>query len=227
VLATCGACTLHHRSARSRVHDVAIGIACSRAWSASSSGPESSWLAAGLALALTWTGAHGCDDDDHDDGDGSWSDEDGGAGPIAIEHVTVLPMTGDDEEVVDPTVLIAGGRIEAIGPAGEVELPSGVLRVDGSEKWLMPALADSHVHVENERLMRFLVADPDLPDGSVDDRGTVEPGKRADLLLLDGDPRQNIAATREIAAVIVRGRLLGRDDLDRMLEDLSARAAAR
>jgi imidazolonepropionase-like amidohydrolase len=127
----------------------------------------SSWTAAGLAFALTWFGGLGCDDDEHDDEDGAWSDA--GAGPVAIEHVTVLPMTGDDEEVIDATVLVASGRIEAIGPTGEVELPSGVGRVDGRGKWLMPALADSHVHVENDRMMRLLLGDPDLPEGSVDD----------------------------------------------------------
>jgi imidazolonepropionase-like amidohydrolase len=48
-------------------------------------------------------------------------------------------------------------------------------------------------------------------------QGTVAVGKRADLVLLDGDPSADIRNTRRIAAVIVRGRLLARPDLDRIL----------
>ena len=38
--------------------------------------------------------------------------------------------------------------------------------------------------------------------------GTVEAGKRADLLLLSADPSRDIAATRAIAGVMVNGRWL-------------------
>jgi imidazolonepropionase-like amidohydrolase len=37
------------------------------------------------------------------------------------------------------------------------------------------------------------------------DRGVIEPGRRADLLLVEGDPTQNIAATRAIRGVWVAG----------------------
>ena len=49
------------------------------------------------------------------------------------------------------------------------------------------------------------------------DRGTLEPGKSADLLLLDADPLADVANTRKISAVILRGRYLSRAALDRML----------
>jgi imidazolonepropionase-like amidohydrolase len=48
--------------------------------------------------------------------------------------------------------------------------------------------------------------------------GTVEAGKTADLVLLDADPLADIANTKKIRAVIVRGRLLDREELDRMLK---------
>lgn len=57
--------------------------------------------------------------------------------------------------------------------------------------------------------------------------GAVEAGKAADLLILDANPLQDIAATRAISAVVLRGRMLDRAALDRMLADIRARAAAR
>ena len=48
-------------------------------------------------------------------------------------------------------------------------------------------------------------------------QGTVAVGKRADLVLLDADPSTEIRNTRRITAVIVRGRLLARPELDRIV----------
>jgi hypothetical protein len=59
--------------------------------------------------------------------------------------------------------------------------------------------------------------------GTLPDRGTVEAGKRADLLLLDADPLEDIANTRRISAVIVGGHYLPRAELDRRLARLAAR----
>lgn len=42
------------------------------------------------------------------------------------------------------------------------------------------------------------------------DQGTIEPGKRADLLVLDGNPLDDIKNTRRISAVILRGQPVDR-----------------
>lgn len=55
--------------------------------------------------------------------------------------------------------------------------------------------------------------------------GTVEPGKTADLVLLDADPLADIRNTRRIAGVVVNGRWLGPEELREMLDQ--AEAAAR
>src|SRR2546427_11140461 len=44
------------------------------------------------------------------------------------------------------TVIIAGGRIEAIGPASSTPVPARATRIDGKGKWVVPGLIDSHVH---------------------------------------------------------------------------------
>jgi hypothetical protein len=48
-------------------------------------------------------------------------------------------------------------------------------------------------------------------------QGTIEVGKRADLVLLDADPLTDIRHTHRITAVIVRGRILSKADIDRMI----------
>ena len=50
-----------------------------------------------------------------------------------------------------------------------------------------------------------------------DSVGTIEARKVADLVLLDANPLQDIANTRRIAAVVLRGRLFQRRDLDALL----------
>src|SRR5687768_7423700 len=65
---------------------------------------------------------------------------------IAIVDVNVIPM--DRERVLArQTVLIAGGRITAMGERGRVRVPAGARRVDGAGKYLAPGLIDMHVHV--------------------------------------------------------------------------------
>src|SRR5579862_9410560 len=59
---------------------------------------------------------------------------------IAIEHVTVLSMTGKDaQELPDATVIIHQGRITSVTAApAQASVPKGTKRLDGTGKWLMP-----------------------------------------------------------------------------------------
>ncbi len=54
--------------------------------------------------------------------------------------------------------------------------------------------------------------------------GTVEPGKVADLVLLDANPLDDISNTKKINAVVLNGRLFDRKALDKMLADVEAAA---
>src|SRR5262249_55779441 len=60
--------------------------------------------------------------------------------------------------------------------------------------------------------------------GREKDFGTIEMGKLADLVLLDADPLQDIKNTTRIAGVIVGGRLLTREALDKMLAEVETQA---
>jgi imidazolonepropionase-like amidohydrolase len=62
--------------------------------------------------------------------------------------------------------------------------------------------------------------------GMADTGGSVDVGKRADLVLLDADPTKDIHNARRINAVVLDGRLLRRADLDALLED-AAQARAK
>jgi imidazolonepropionase-like amidohydrolase len=52
--------------------------------------------------------------------------------------------------------------------------------------------------------------------------GTIEPGKRADLVLLEGNPLQDVAHVSRIAAVVVGGRLFDRPALERVKREVAA-----
>jgi imidazolonepropionase-like amidohydrolase len=58
------------------------------------------------------------------------------------------------------------------------------------------------------------------------DLGTVEPGKVADLVLLDANPLEKIENTQRVSAVIASGRLYDRAAIKRLM-DLSAQLAAK
>ena len=53
--------------------------------------------------------------------------------------------------------------------------------------------------------------------GREESEGTIEIGKRANLVLLEADPTLNIRNTDEIAAIIIRGRLLMKPTIDRIV----------
>lgn len=55
--------------------------------------------------------------------------------------------------------------------------------------------------------------------------GTVELGKKTDLVLLEASPLENISNTKKITAVVVNGTLISKASLDKMLTDAEAAAS--
>jgi Amidohydrolase family len=65
---------------------------------------------------------------------------------LAITHVTVIDVTGAPPQP-DSTVVISDSRITAVGPSSSLHIPSGTKVIDASGKFLIPGLADMHVHL--------------------------------------------------------------------------------
>lgn len=75
------------------------------------------------------------------------------APPLAIERVAVVDVVRGNL-VPERTVLIAHGRIAAVGKPGAVAIPPGAARVDGRDRFLIPGLVDMHVHLFNNATHR-------------------------------------------------------------------------
>lgn len=78
-------------------------------------------------------------------------------GDVALVDVTLVPM--DSERVVPhTTVLVRNGVIMAVGPAKDVGVPEGALRIDGRGRFLLPGLVDMHVHLFDSRDLSLYLA---------------------------------------------------------------------
>ena len=69
----------------------------------------------------------------------------------AFIHVNLVPMT-NETVLADQTVLIEGRTIDSIGPSNEVDIPENAIIIDGKGAYLMPGLADMHIHTKEDWL---------------------------------------------------------------------------
>jgi len=67
-------------------------------------------------------------------------------GTIVISHVNLVSMK-DDQVLADQTVVVRRGKIIAIDRSENNPQKKHALQIDGSGKYLMPGLADLHVHL--------------------------------------------------------------------------------
>jgi imidazolonepropionase-like amidohydrolase len=68
---------------------------------------------------------------------------------LAIVGVNVIPMAGNQRLLPDQTVIVREGRISTIGPRRQTAVQPDAVRVDAAGQYLIPALADMHVHLEH------------------------------------------------------------------------------
>lgn len=96
-----------------------------------------------LALVLVATGACQPDPELFQTSDVEFSQAD-----YALVGANVIPMT-DAGPLADQTVLVRDGRISAIGPRSELEVPATFRRIEAAGRYLIPGLTDAHVHLEH------------------------------------------------------------------------------
>ncbi len=68
------------------------------------------------------------------------------AAPTAFVNVNVIPMT-DARVVPGQTVVVEDGRIRTIGSVDVTPVPKNAVVVDGTDRFLLPGLAEMHAHV--------------------------------------------------------------------------------
>ncbi len=70
----------------------------------------------------------------------------GDAKPRLALHVGKI-ITSAGEPIVNGTILVADGKVQAVGPRDKVKVPAGYTEVDYRDKFAMPGLVDPHSHV--------------------------------------------------------------------------------
>lgn len=116
--------------------------------------------------------------------------------PLELENVRLLKEAG--------VVLLAGTDVGV-----PLQVPGYSLHVELGrlvEAGLTPLEALQTATLNPARVLEL-----------ADSLGTVEPGKLADLVLLDANPLEDIRNTQRILAVVADGRLSRRADLDQLL----------
>src|SRR5258706_5474037 len=81
-----------------------------------------------------------------------------GSGPTsAFVDVTVIPM--DRQGALEhQTVIVRDGKISEIGPTKSIGVPGDAKTIDGRGKWLIPGLADMHVHTFDPQALALFVS---------------------------------------------------------------------
>lgn len=136
-----------------------------------------------------------------------------------------FPMTEEQWQVLQ-------GRYERekeiVGMMAEAGVPL-LAGSDSTTPWAFPGFG---LHDELELLvdagltplqaLQAATLNPARFFGRSKELGTVRNGKLADLVLLEGNPLQDITNTRRIRAVVADGRIYRRAELDRLLSEVQA-----
>jgi hypothetical protein len=106
-----------------------------------------------------------------------------------------------------------------------------ILGADSPQVFSVPGFSLAHemramveAGVPTYAVLQAATKNPAAFFGREADFGTVEVGKWADLILVEGNPLQDIRNVHRQAGVMVRGRWLPRAEVDRRLAEIAARA---
>lgn len=90
-----------------------------------------------------------------------------------------------------------------------------------SEHRELKALADAGL--SNYAALEAGTKNPAMFFGSLDKVGTIEKGKKADLVLLDANPLENISATEKRSGVMLKGKYYTQTEMNKWLDDAAAK----
>lgn len=110
----------------------------------------------------------------------------------------------------------AGGRI-MVGS----DSPEFLFLYGFSEHREMKALVDAGL--SNYAALEAATKNPAQFFGTLEKVGTIEKGKRADLVLLNANPLQNISATENRAGVMLKGKYYAQEELNKWLDEAATR----
>lgn len=118
----------------------------------------------------------------------------GDSNTTAFVGVNVIPM--DKERVLrNQTVIVRNGTIAEIGDARRVKVPTGAQRIDGTGKFLIPGLADMHVH---------LFTDDEFPDALAQDEFKIMVANGVTTIrLMTGTPEQLVLREKSMKGEIL------------------------
>jgi imidazolonepropionase-like amidohydrolase len=83
----------------------------------------------------------------------------------------------------------------------------------------MKALKDAGL--SNYAVLEAATKNPSMFFGTLDKVGTVEKGKRADLVLLDANPLENISNTEKRAGVMLKGKYYAQTEMNKWLDEIA------
>jgi hypothetical protein len=136
------------------------------------------------------------------------------------EKLPDSPTARKFQSILEPMIAIELQNARLLSEAGIVLLAG----TDVGVPFQVPGYS---LHVELERLveaglsplqaLKTATLNPARVLKLTDSLGSIEPGKLADMVLLDANPLEDIRHTRRIRAVIADGRLYRRADLDALL----------
>lgn len=112
----------------------------------------------------------------------------------------------------------AGGRIMAGSDSPEFLFLYGF-----SQHRELKALADAGL--SNYAALESATKNTSMFFGTLDKVGTIEKGKKADLILLDANPLENITNTEKRSGVMVKGKYFAQAELNRWLDEIAPKIA--
>ena len=124
---------------------------------------------------------------------------------LVLQGGTLIDGTGGNP-ISDAVIVIEGSRIRAVGPKGRVSYPQNARIVNTEGHYEMQMLVDLGIPPMKAIQGATLWGAESIGQGK--DLGTIERGKLADITVIEGNPLNDIAATKNIRIVIKDGKVL-------------------